>query len=44
MYSIAHEIGHVILKHRNSTLVKQTKREIKKQEREADKFAKQFYF
>lgn len=44
MYSIAHEIGHVILKHRNSTLVRQTKQEIKKQEKEADEFAKQFEF
>lgn len=44
MYSIAHEIGHVILKHRNSTLVKQTKQEIRKQEKEADKFARQFNF
>ena len=43
-YSIAHEIGHVILKHRNSTLVKQTKQEIKRQEEEADRFAKQFDF
>lgn len=38
-YSIAHEIGHVVLKHRNSTLFKQTKKEIRKQEKEADKFA-----
>ena len=41
-YSIAHEIGHVILKHRNSVLERQTKREIKKQEKEADTFAKKF--
>lgn len=44
IFSIAHEIGHVILKHRNSTLVRQTKQEIKKQEKEADAFAKQFIF
>jgi Zn-dependent peptidase ImmA (M78 family) len=44
MYSIAHEIGHVILKHRNSTLVKQSKAEIKQQEAEADEFAKRFIF
>jgi len=44
MYSIAHEIGHVMLKHRNSTLVKQTKQEIRLQEIEADAFAKQFDF
>jgi hypothetical protein len=41
-YSIAHEIGHIILKHRNSVLERQTKREIKKQEKEADEFAQQF--
>ncbi|HVZ67417.1 MAG TPA: M48 family metalloprotease [Patescibacteria group bacterium] len=39
-YTIAHEIGHVILGHRNSTLIKQTKEEIRKQEEEADNFAK----
>jgi Zn-dependent protease with chaperone function len=44
MFSIAHEIGHVVLKHRNSTLIKQTKQEIKRQEKEADQFAKQFDF
>ena len=43
-FSIAHEIGHVMLKHRNSTLVKQTKEEIKKQESEADLFAQQHGF
>ena len=41
-YTIAHEIGHVILNHRNSTLANQTKAEIRKQEREADLFTKQF--
>lgn len=41
-YSIAHEIGHIILKHRNSTLERQTKQEVKHQEKEADKFAEQF--
>lgn len=41
-FSIAHEIGHVILKHRNSTLVKQTKEEIRLQEKQANTFAKQF--
>jgi len=41
-YSIAHEIGHVVLGHRNSILAKQTKQEVKKQENEADKFAKQY--
>jgi len=41
-YSIAHEIGHVILNHRNSILVKQSKEEIRKQEKEADAFAKKY--
>jgi Zn-dependent protease with chaperone function len=43
-FSIAHEIGHVVLKHRNSTLLKQTKEEVRKQEAEANEFAKQFEF
>jgi hypothetical protein len=38
-YTIAHEIGHVILNHRNSVLSKQTKQEIDIQEKEADDFA-----
>lgn len=41
-YSIAHEIGHVILNHRNPVLEQQTKQETRKQEKEADLFAKQF--
>lgn len=41
-YTIAHEIGHVILRHRNSILEKQSKEEIKKQEKEADEFAKKY--
>jgi Zn-dependent protease with chaperone function len=41
-YSIAHEIGHVILGHRNSVFIKQSRQEITKQEKEADEFAKQF--
>lgn len=41
-YSIAHEIGHVVLNHRNSILVKQSKKEIQKQEREADEFARKY--
>jgi Zn-dependent protease with chaperone function len=41
-YTIAHEIGHVILNHRNSVLIAQTKKEIRKQEKAADVFAKQF--
>lgn len=41
-HSIAHEIGHVILGHKNSVLKQQTKREINKQEKEADAFVSQF--
>ncbi len=41
-YSIAHEIGHVILGHRNSVLVRQSKEEIRQQEREANKFARKY--
>lgn len=41
-YSIAHEIGHVILGHRNSVLVTQSKEEVKQQEREADEFARKY--
>lgn len=41
-YTIAHEIGHVILGHRNSVLKRQTKKEIRKQERQADSFAKKY--
>ena len=39
MYTIVHETGHVILKHKNSILERQTKAEIANQEKEADKFA-----
>ncbi len=41
-YTILHEIGHVILGHRNSIGYQQSEREIKQQEREADKFAKKY--
>jgi len=41
-YTIAHEIGHVMLGHRNSVFEKQEKKEIEKQEKEADDFAKNF--
>ncbi len=41
-YSIAHEIGHVILGHRNAIMAPQTDGEVEKQEREADKFALQY--
>jgi len=41
-YTIAHEIGHVILGHRNSILKRQSKAEVREQEKEADAFTKQF--
>lgn len=42
-WTIIHEIGHVILGHRNSILVEQTPREIARQEEEADAFAKTYF-
>lgn len=41
-FSIMHEIGHAVLGHRNSIGILQTKSEIRKQEREADAFAKKY--
>ncbi|CAN5346544.1 hypothetical protein BH10PAT1_BH10PAT1_7920 [soil metagenome] len=41
-WTIAHEIGHVILGHKNSIEEIQNKSEIKKQESEADAFAKEY--
>jgi len=41
-YTILHEIGHVVLNHRNSIGFEQTESEIKRQEREADEFAKKY--
>ena len=41
-YTILHEIGHVILNHRNSIGYKQSETEIKQQEIEADQFAKKY--
>lgn len=41
-YTIAHEIGHVMLGHRNSILERQSKAEIRRQEKEADAFAKKY--
>ena len=38
-YTIAHEIGHVVLRHRNSVFVNQTRSEIRKQEKAAHAFA-----
>ena len=42
MWTIAHEIGHVILGHRNSIGKVQTKSEVRRQEKEADEFAKEY--
>ena len=41
-YSIAHEIGHVILGHQNSVTHRQKRGEIALQEKEADEFAKKY--
>jgi hypothetical protein len=41
-YEIAHEIGHIVLKHRNAISAPQSKAEIARQEREADAFARQY--
>jgi len=41
-YTVAHEIGHVILKHRNAILEPQSKAEIAQQEEEADQFVKKY--
>ena len=38
-YTVLHELGHVLLNHRNSIGYQQTQSEIKQQEREADEFA-----
>ena len=40
-YTILHEVGHVILGHRNAILERQSKSQIKKQERQADGFAEE---
>ncbi len=42
IWTIAHEIGHVILGHRNSIGEVQSKSEIRKQEKEADEFIKKY--
>lgn len=41
-YTIVHEIGHVVLGHRNAILAPQSKREIARQERLAHKFAMKY--
>ena len=41
-YTILHEIGHILLSHRNSIGFQQTKAEIATQEEAADSFAYQY--
>lgn len=41
-YTILHEIGHVVLNHRNSIGFNQTETEIKQQEIDADRFANSY--
>ena len=41
-WTIMHEIGHVILGHRNGILVTQSRSVTARQERDADAFAKEF--
>lgn len=41
-YTIAHEVGHVVLGHRNSIKKIQTKREVDLQEKEAHSFAQSY--
>jgi len=41
-YTILHEVGHVVLGHRNSIGEVQSKSEVRKQEKEADEFAKKY--
>jgi len=41
-YTILHEVGHIVLNHRNSIGYEQTQSEIRRQEQEADRFAKKY--
>jgi len=41
-FTIVHEIGHVMLKHKNATYTVQTKQHVLKQEKEANEFAQRF--
>ena len=41
-YTVLHEIGHVILNHRNAILKPQTKAETDRQEMQADEFARKY--
>lgn len=43
-FTIAHEIGHIMLGHKNSVQYKQSKEEITRQEQQADAFAHQYGF
>ena len=43
-FTIAHEVGHVMLGHKNSIEYKQSKKEITQQEKEADAFANSYNF
>jgi len=42
VWTIAHEIGHIVLRHRNSIGEVQSRLEVRKQEREADQFARKY--
>lgn len=42
IHTIIHEVGHVVLKHRNPVFERQTKHETEKQEREAEDFTKEY--
>lgn len=43
-YTLLHEIGHVILDHKNSIKTKQSKKDIKIQEHAADQFAETYLY
>lgn len=43
-FTIAHEIGHIMLGHKNSVQYKQSKDEINQQEKQADAFARHYGF
>lgn len=38
-WTIAHEVGHVVLEHKNAIIERQSKNEIRRQEKQADEFA-----
>ncbi|HEX6977178.1 MAG TPA: ImmA/IrrE family metallo-endopeptidase [Patescibacteria group bacterium] len=42
IYTIVHEIGHVILGHKNAIRIPQSKKEVRNQERQADEFARKY--